>query len=135
MADIASIIDGLAANLGTVDKLRVQGEILDTVPIPCAIVGPPTAVNYDAVMARGADTYTFTVRVLVARASERSAQRSLFGYTSGTGAQSIKAAIESDRTLGGAADSVRVTSAGNIGIYGYGEADYLGIEFAVEVIA
>ena len=56
-------------------------------------------------------------------------------FSSGTGAQSIKAAIESDRTLGGAADSVRVTSAGNIGIYGYGEADYLGIEFAVEVIA
>lgn len=135
MADIADLIDGLAANLATVDKLRVQGEILDTVPIPCAIVGPPTGIEYDAVMARGADLYTFTVRVLVARASERASQKALFGYASGTGAKSIKAAIESDKTLGGAADSVAVLSAGNLGVYGYGEADYLGIEFTVEVIA
>lgn len=135
MADIAALVDGLSANLGTVDKLRVQAEILDTVPIPCAIVGPPTSIDYDAVMARGADVYVFAVRVLVARASERSAQRALFAYASGTGSKSIKAAIESDPTLGGSADSVRVASAGNIGVYGYGEADYLGIEFTVEVIA
>ena len=135
MADLAAIIDGLTDNLGTIDKLRVQPEILDTVPIPCAIVGPPTSVTYDEVMARGADHYTFTVRVLVARASERAAQRALFGYTAGTGAKSIKAAIESDKTLGGAADTVRVTSAGNLGVYGYGDADYLGAEFTVEVIA
>ena len=135
MADLAAIIDGLTDNLGTIDKLRVQPEILDTVPIPCAIVGPPTSVTYDEVMARGADLYTFTVRVLVARASERAAQRALFGYTAGTGAKSIKAAIESEKTLGGAADTVRVTSAGNLGVYGYGDADYLGAEFTVEVIA
>lgn len=135
MADIADIIDGLAANLGTIDKLRVQPEILDTVPIPCAIVGPPSSIQFDEVMARGADVYVFTVRVLVARASERSAQRALFAYASGAGSKSIKAAIESDRTLGGSADTVRVTNAGNIGVYGYGEADYLGIEFTVEVIA
>ena len=135
MADIAALVDGLSTNLGTVDKLRVQAEILDTVPIPCAIVGPPTDIEYDAVMARGADTYTFTVRVLVARASERSAQRALFDYASGTGSKSIKTAIESDRTLGGVADSLAVTAASGIGIYAYGEADYLGIEFTVEVIA
>jgi hypothetical protein len=135
MAEIDAIIDGLATNLATVSKLRVQREILDTVPIPCAIVGPPTTVEYDEVMARGADLYTFTVRVLVARASERTAQKSLFAYASGTGDRSIKAAIESDRTLGGAADSVAVRSASGVGIYGYGEADYLGIEFSVEVIA
>lgn len=135
MADIGALIDGLSANLGTVDKLRVQAEILDTVPIPCAIIGPPASVTYDEVMARGADVYTFTVRVLVARASERAAQRALFGYTSGTGNNSIKTAIESDRTLGGAADTVRVTSAGNLGVYAYGDVDYLGAEFTVEVIA
>lgn len=135
MADIAAIIDGLAANLGRVDKLRVQTEILDTVPIPCAIVGPPTSIEFDEVMARGADLYTFTVRILVARASERSAQRSLFAYASGSGSKSIKAAIEYDATLGGAADTLAVTSATGIGIYGYGEADYLGLEFTVEVMA
>lgn len=135
MADLADIISGLADNLGTIDKLRVQEEVLDTVPIPCAIIGLPTAVEFDEVMARGADLYTFTVRVLVARASERAAQRALFDYTSGTGTKSIKTAIESDSTLGGAADTVQVTSAGNLGVYGYGDVDYLGAEFTVEVIA
>jgi hypothetical protein len=37
--------------------------------------------------------------------------------------------------LGGAADTVQVTSAGNLGVYGYGDVDYLGAEFTVEVIA
>lgn len=135
MADLADIISGLADNLGTIDKLRVQEEVLDTVPIPCAIIGPPTSVSYDEVMARGADTYTFSVRVLVARASERAAQKALFGYAQGTGSRSIKTAIESDPTLGNSADTVRVTAASNFAVYSYGDVEYLGVEFTVEVIA
>jgi hypothetical protein len=135
MADISTIASGLAAALATIPKLRTQAEILDTVPVPCAIVGPPSSIEYDEVMARGADVYTFTVRVLVARASERSAQRALSGYASGSGAQSVKAALESDPTLGGVADTVRVMSANGIGVYAYGDVDYLGLEFTTEVVA
>jgi hypothetical protein len=135
MADISAIASGLAAALAVIPKLRTQPEILDTVPVPCAVIGPPTSIEYDEAMARGADVYTFTIRVLVARASERSAQRALSGYASGSGATSIKAAVEADPTLGGAAQTVRVASANGIGVYAYGDVDYLGLEFTTEVVA
>lgn len=135
MADIAAIVAGIAANLSSINGLRVQEEILDTAPVPVALIGPPTSVTYDEVMARGADTYTFSVRVLVARASERRAQLSLGSYLSGAGDLSIKAAIESDPTLGGSAQTCRVTSANGVGVYPYGDLEYLGADFALEVIA
>ncbi len=46
-----------------------------------------------------------------------------------------RAQIESDTTLNGQAQSVRVTSASNYGVYNINNIDYLGVEFIVEVIA
>ena len=135
MADIAAIVSGIADRLTTIDKLRVQEQVLDTAPVPVALIGPPNAVAYDETFARGADLYTFSIRVLVARASERSAQQSLNDYLSGTGTKSVKAAFEGDATLGGAASTCRITTATGIGVYSYGDVDYLGSEFTLEVIA
>ncbi len=57
----------------------------------------------------------------------QTAQNLLDPYLDNTGSRSIKAAIESDRTLGGAAHTCRVAKAEN----------YTGlwVEFRVEVIA
>ena len=53
-----------------------------------------------------------------------------------TGATSVKAAIESDPTLGGAAMSVRVVSATDYGEYEVTQGtSFLGVTFNVEVIA
>lgn len=134
MADITALSQGLASALTTIPKLRAQAEILDVVPVPCAVIGLPTGIEYDAVMARGADVFTFSVRVLVARASERSAQRSLAGYASGSGAQSVKAALESDPTLGGVADTCRVVRS-RPDYFSYGDLDYIGLTFEVEIYA
>ena len=57
------------------------------------------------------------------------------GRVASAGASSIKAQIESDTTLNSQAQSVRVTSAGNYGVYNINNIDYLGVEFIVEVIA
>ena len=135
MADIATIQAGLAAQLATIPGLRAQADQLDTAAIPGAIVGLPTGVEYDTVMARGADTYSFIVRVITGRASERTAQQLLGLCASGTGDWSIKAAIEGDPTLSGSADTTRVQNASGLGVYQYGDIEYLGVEFAVEVIA
>lgn len=135
MADIADIVSGIADRLLTIDGMRVQEQVLDTAPVPVTLIGPPSGVSYDETMARGADVYTFNLRVLVARASERAAQKALFDYLSGTGTKSVKAAFEGDPTLGGAADTCRIMSATGIGVYPYGEIDYVGSEFILEVVA
>ena len=51
------------------------------------------------------------------------------------GAQSVKLAIESDKTLGGNAYDVRVTEMTNIGTVILGEVIYLAADFAVIVYA
>ena len=47
----------------------------------------------------------------------------------------MKAKVESDITLGGVAQSVRVVEADNYGVYTINNIDYLGVEFMIEVIA
>lgn len=135
MADIAAIQTAIATALGTISGLRTQTEERDSATPPTAIIGLPSSVTYDFAFGRGADTYTFDIRVVTGRAAERAAQVLLAGYVSGTGSSSIKAALESDPTLGGVIDSCRVQSANGIGIYQFGEIEYLGVNVTLEVIA
>jgi len=51
------------------------------------------------------------VLVIVQRFSERTGQDKLDAYLAGSGATSIKAALEADRTLSGAVNTLRVTGA------------------------
>lgn len=137
MAEVASL---QTAIMGVLDNVvtRVLGNDRDVVSVPAgglAVVGMPTAVEYDATFARGADTYTFTIRVLSGRQSERAAETRLAEFISGTGTSSVKAAFQNNDTLGGAAQTARIASAGQLGSYAYGEVEYLGVEFTLEVIA
>jgi hypothetical protein len=79
-------------------------------------------------------TYTFTVTVIVGRSAEREAQRKLDGYIS-TGANSIKNAVESDKTLGGNAYDCRVVSMNSVGSVTISDTTYLAADFSVTVIA
>lgn len=132
MASITDIRDGIAANLGAVPNLRVSATYLDAPRPPVAMV-LPDGVDYDLNARRGADTFTFIVSLLVGRADDRAAQRNIDVFI--VGPDSVKAAIESDRTLGGAANTCRVTQMRNYGQVSVGDVVYLGVEFEVEVIA
>lgn len=132
MSSISELRDGIAANLSTINGLRVSATYLDAPRPPVAMV-LPDRIDYDLNANRGADTFTFLVSVLVGRADERSAQDKMDGYIVGPG--SVKAAIEADRTLGGRADTCRVTEMRNYGQVSVGETLYLGVEFEVEVVA
>ena len=72
---------------------------------------------------------------MVGRVSERTAQASLDAYANPTGASSIKTAIEADRTLGGSAQTCRVTDMRNVGPMSIAENTYLTAEFVVTVYA
>jgi len=102
--------DGLKTQLQAIEGLRVYDLIPDVVTPPCAIVGQ-LDFTFDINNARGLDQAQCDVFVIVQRFSERAGQDKLDAYLSGSGTSSIKAAIESDRTLGGAVDTLRVTGA------------------------
>ena len=95
----------------------------------------PDRIAYDQAMGRGSDEYTFVIIVIVGRIAERTAQNSLDAYCNPSGASSIKAAVESDPTLGGKAFDCRVTEMRGQSNLVIGDATYLTAEFVVSVIA
>lgn len=134
MTTIENLRDGLADNLRTIDGLRVSADLPEQVNAPMAVVGLQSVV-YNQSFANGLVLYNFEVSLLAARASERWAQKRLDDYTSSSGTDSVKVAIESDKTLGGNAYDVRVTEMGAIGTVSLDDSIYLTATFTVEVYA
>jgi hypothetical protein len=130
MASISELRAGIKTNLATISGLRVSDFQPDNINPPVAIVFP-ISLNYDETFNRGMQTYTFAVQVIVGRVSERSGQSTIDSYCSSTGSNSIKLAIESDKTLAGKAFDLRVTDMRNYGELLVGEVNYLSAEFVV----
>ena len=134
MANIANIRNGIATNLGTITGLRTSAWVPDNINPPIAIVRPES-VAYDTAFQRGLDQLEFVVLTIVGRVDERTAQSRLDAYCDTTGTSSIKRAIESDRTLGGAVSDLRVTEMRNYTSITIGDVTYLAAEFVVQVYA
>lgn len=127
----SQVRDGLKTNLQEIEGLRVYDLVPDVIVPPCAIIGQLDLV-FDLNNARGLDSASVDVMVIVQRFSERTGQDKLDKYLSGSGDYSIKAAIESDRTLGGAVDTLRVTAAQS-GVYQTADVEYLSYRYQVTI--
>lgn len=135
MADLSDLRTGLATNLATINGLRAIATIPDN-PTPPQAVVIPQSISYDTSFGRGTfNTFEFIVTLLVGRVDARSSQNSLDAYCASTGSASIKAAVESDRTLGSAASDCRVTGLRGISPLTIGDTTYLTADFAVTVYA
>lgn len=133
---IGGIRAGLKANLSTVSGLRIAETIPDQPNPPMAVIGMPS-IQYDTSFGRsavGTNIYDFPLSVIVGRVSERTAQTRLDTYAS-TGVGSIKAAIESDRSLGGSAYDVRVREMTGVTSAIIGDVTYLIADFSVQVFS
>jgi len=124
---------GLAKNLQTIKGLRVVETLPDLVNPPMAMIGL-TKVNYNQQNQRSMTEYTFQVTVVLGRVSERTAQASLDVLVA-PGEGSVKYALESDRTLDGAAYEVFVPELSAYGAVSINGIDYLSAEFSVQVFA
>jgi hypothetical protein len=127
----SEVRDGLKKNLQEIDGLRVYDLVPDNPQPPSAIIGQ-LDLTFDLNNARGLDQANIDVLVIVQRFSERTGQEKLDKYLSGTGDYSIKAAIEADKTLDGAVDTLRVTSAQS-GVYQAADVEYLSYRYQVTV--
>jgi hypothetical protein len=135
MATVSELRTGIANNLAAITGLRTTATVPDTINPPIAVVMPNT-ITYDTAFARsGGDEYEFLVMVIVGRVEERTAQNRLDAYCSGSGAESVKTAIERDKTLGGKAFDCRVTSLRNYQQLTVGDSTFLSAEFVVQVFS
>ena len=131
---ISAIRSGIAANLATITGLRVSALIPDAPNPPQAVV-IPQGITFDKAMHRGLDEYRFTISLVGSRADARSGQTIMDGFCNPTGSGSVKTAIESDRTLGGAAQTLHVTDVASFGASQIGDTLYLVADFSVIVYA
>jgi hypothetical protein len=75
----------------------------------------------------------FTGRLYVCRSDDRSGHERLDRYMSESGLLSVKAAIETDTTLGGACKALIVERMHAYGLYAVSSVDYFGAHFDVRV--
>lgn len=132
MASVGELRTALATAMGSVPNLRTSATVPDNPRPPIAVV-MPERIAYDLNARRGADTFFFSILLIVGRADDRTAQNSIDAFL--VGDNSVKAAIESDRTLGGKANTCRVTEMANYSSLSIGEVLYLSAQFTVEVVA
>jgi hypothetical protein len=127
------VMDEIGAKLDTISELRVYPYDIDKVTPPAAIVGLPELVTYDDTYARGMDSYVMPLFVMVSRANLRAATEALAAYLDGSGARSVKSAVDSSSTNEyTACDSVRVTQGVPFADKS-GGIDVLGVRYEIEV--
>ncbi len=122
---------GLVTRINTIAGLSALSHIPELVIPPMALVDQ-LEIDFDAANARGLDMAHVDVVVIVQRMDAQSGQTALDGYLSGTGATSIKTALEADRTLGGACSTLRVLSA-NPGTYQSAGIDFLAYRYRLVI--
>ena len=133
-ATVSQVADGLKARLATVTGLR-------TFAYQPEQVNPPVAfpvldsIDYHRAFGGGDVQMRFTIIVIVGRYLDRVAHTNLDGFLSFSGATSLRAAIEGDRTLGGVASTLVMDSSLSIGSLAIAEAEFLQVSFSVLVHA
>ena len=131
MIQISKVRDQIGKNIEKISGIRIYDTIPDVVVPPCAIVGQ-LDFTFDIDNARGLDQASVDIYVIVQRISERAGQDKLDELLSGTGSKSIKTALESDRTLGGLVNTLRVLTAES-GTYVSGDVTFLSYRYNLTI--
>jgi hypothetical protein len=136
MATLADIRTGLADALAAIPGVQSSPYPLSAPTPPCFFV-QPAEVNYDETLGRGYDRWLFTITGLVSAGSgDIGAHMNLDRWLAPSGAESVKAALETDATLGGHVEDLRVLTASGYRVFqreGGGIA--LGCEWSVLLFA
>lgn len=133
--DVPGIRTALAQAAATISGLRGNAYLVDSINPPCWVSGE-VDITYNRTFKGGASGLAegmFTGRLYVSRADDRAGQALLDSYLGQDGAASVKAAIETDLTLGGVCKQLIVERVHGYAIYTIAGTDYLGAKFDVRV--
>jgi len=132
-ATLTQVRDALKTRLETISGLHVYAFPPGQVQVPAAVITPADGefIDYNDSVSTG--MLSLTIALFVQRAQERSSTEAIDAYVARSGSSSIYATVEAGCTLGGIVDDCVVTAARNHGTFTYGETQYFGCEFSVEV--
>jgi len=137
---IAAIRQGLATNLATIPETQILRGVTST-PTPPTIWVSGVTIEHDRAMGsrvagqKYTDQYTATVQALVSLTDDLGGQDTLDNYMAGSGAYSVKAAIEADKTLAGSCDALWVSTTEFLGLSTFLTISVLLAEWTVTIIA
>lgn len=137
MADPAAIRQAIADNCESITGVQWSAYILSNPTPPTGMVGLFRVPDEDTTFQRGKQRYEVDVRVYVGTATDIGAQKQLDPFLMGSAA--LKPNLETDKTLGGLVDDLRVTDTRPAqfvegGSRQGGRMMYLGCEWTVEFL-
>ena len=133
-ATVSQVADGIKVRLATVSGLRTfsyQPEQLNP-PVAFPVL---ESVEYHRAFGGGDVQMRWQIFVIVGRYLDRVAHSNLDGFLSYSGATSLRAAIEGDRTLGGVVNTLVLDSGMSVGSLTVAEADFLQVQCSLLVHA
>lgn len=128
--NIADVMDEIGTALGEIDGLRVHPFPARKITPPAAVVLLPELITFDATYGRGSDTIQLDIVVFVGAASDRASRDLVAAYADGSGASSVKAALEAHTWT--SCDDVHAKSC-ELGAVRSGDAEYLGAIFTLSI--
>ena len=128
--DVDAVNTALESALATI-AANVHGYLPDQVRPPAIVLALGDG-TYDEDW-NGSMSARWVAHVIVSRADTRNAQARVREYVAATGADSVKAAVESDPTLGGACGNVRVDGWDVPGEVEIGDTNYVMVSFDILV--
>lgn len=136
MASLGDLRTALADAMSSISGLKPLPEVMTSPPLPAAYIVPESGEYHIASTSGAPADWHFIIELQVAMVSDIGSQKLLDQFLSSSGTQSIKVAVETDRTLGGVAQDVVVQGFRDYGMFARAQGDtVLGARLAVWVIA
>jgi hypothetical protein len=139
VATTRQIRAGLATNLATIPNVQASAYMIAN-PTPPTVWVRPDKTSYHEAMQNGLACKYFTVTAFVGVIADQGSQMLLDKMLDETGATSVKAAIESDKTLGGLVQDLIVTDHNGYQVFAdpqvgrsMGQGQLLAADWTVEV--
>lgn len=132
--NLSDIRKGLAGQLSLVRNLRVSEQVPEQINPPAAVI-TRASVDYTQNMSGGLTEWSMQVQLVAGRMADQQSQRQIDAWLSWDGDQSVRQALEADRTLGGNCQTSRVTGADALVSIQVGDSDYVGVTLSVTVWA
>lgn len=129
--NLADVMDEIGDALDGITGLRVYRWPAAEVTPPAAIVTYPDRVEFDGTFGRGMDRLTVPVVVVAGRASERAARDNLARFCDGSGALSVKAAVDGHEYT--TAHTARTTQI-EFDVFTMNGIDYVSAIFEIDVV-
>lgn len=133
-ATVSQVSTALATTLKTINGLRAYNYQPEQLTPPVAYPELSTIIYHQA-FAGGLVELQYEIVVIVGRYTDRTAHDLLDSYLSYSGAQSVRAALEADRTLGAVVKTLILSNGANISALSVADAEYLTISFTCMVKA